>query len=104
MSASSRSNTGSPSPGGTPLAPTVTLAPGAGETPAPAETARPEDVDFEGTLEAVNGGLWVVSGQAVEVTGETEIRDNPQPGDRVRVRGLRYADGRVVATRIEKED
>jgi hypothetical protein len=74
------------------------------QAPSPSETPRPEDVDFEGTLEAVNGSLWTVGGQAVEVTGATEIRDNPQVGNQVRVRGLRYADGRIVATRIEKED
>jgi hypothetical protein len=91
-------------PGGGEGAATVTLAPAGADTPAPSETARPEDVEFEGTLEAVNGALWTVGGQAVEVTGETEIRDNPQVGDPVRVRALRYADGRMVATRIEAED
>jgi hypothetical protein len=47
--------------------------------------------------------VWTVDGQAVIVTAETEIRDNPQIGDRVEVRALRQPDGTLIATRIEKD-
>ncbi|MGH2521806.1 MAG: DUF5666 domain-containing protein [Anaerolineales bacterium] len=73
------------------------------DTPEPTETDEPEEVRFEGTLEAINGSTWVVGGQAVAVTGSTEIRNNPQIGDQVEVRALRQGDGSLLATRIEKK-
>lgn len=50
----------------------------------------------------MNGGTWMVARQTVQITGETEISDNPAVGDTVRVRAERYADGRLVGVRIEK--
>lgn len=103
-----------PSPSNTPQPPT----PGGGSgpspsnTPQPSETPRPTDDDetdepdeeeFKGTVEAI-GGTWMISGRAVVITAETEIRNNPQVGDRVEVKAWRLNDGTLVARRIEKED
>jgi hypothetical protein len=87
---------------------------GGGPGPAPSNTPGPSDGDsgeggddhleeqeWDGTLEAVNGGTWVIGGQAVAVNGQTEIRDNPQVGDNVRVRAVLTAEG-WVAVRIER--
>lgn len=72
------------------------------KTPEASQTPQPESVDFEGQVEAV-GEVWVVSGESVIITGATEFRDSPQLGDRVKVAGWRYWDGRLVARRIEKD-
>jgi hypothetical protein len=53
-------------------------------------------------VEAI-GAVWVISGESVLITGDTEFRDNPQLGDRVKVRAWRYPDGHLVARRIEKD-
>ena len=43
-----------------------------------------------------------MDGQAVIVIGSTEIKDNPQVGDTVRVRALQQPDGSLIAERVEK--
>jgi uncharacterized protein DUF5666/uncharacterized protein DUF5667 len=88
-----------PSPSNTPQ-PTRTPEPS--QTPQPSQTPAPQEVEFEATLQSINGNVWTVGGQAVTVTSSTEIKDNPQVGDLVRVRALQYADGSLIAERIEK--
>jgi len=124
--------TGGPSASNTPRptedrrtpAPTATRTPGSGggggsgpspsntpeptRTPEPTHTSEPtatqhaEEIEFEGTLQSISGDVWTVGGQAVTVTGSTEIKDNPQVGDTVRVRALQQPDGSLIAERIEK--
>jgi len=85
--------------------------PSASNTPRPSETREPTETDqpdddeikLEGILESMNGGIWVVAGQSVSVTGATDIRDSVQVGDRVEVRAVRQADGTLVAIRVEKD-
>jgi type VI secretion system secreted protein VgrG len=79
-------------------APTGTPAP----TATPTETTTPEEIEFEGTLQSIVGNVWTVSGQAVIVTADTEIKENPQVGDEVRVKAYRQPDGSLIAERIEK--
>jgi hypothetical protein len=95
----SPSNTPKPSP--TPQ-PASTPDSGGGSGPSPSNTPEAEEVEFEGVLQSINGNVWTVGGQAVIVTGETEIRDNPQVGDQVRVKAERQPDGSLIAQRIEK--
>ncbi len=107
------SGTSGPSASNTPE-PTRTPGPGGGSGPSPSNTPEPtrtseptatpqaEEIDFEGTLQSISGNIWTVGGQAVTVTGSTEIKDNPQVGDLVRVRALQYVDGSLIAERIEK--
>ena len=76
----------------TPVPPTPTTAP-----------APPTEFEFSGTVERI-GSTWQISGQIVEIDGNTEIRDTINIGTRVKVRALRYTDGRVVARRIERDN
>ena len=88
-----------PSPSNTPE-PTRTPEPT--HTSEPTATQHAEEIEFEGTLQSISGDVWTVGGQAVTVTGSTEIKDNPQVGDTVRVRALQQPDGSLIAERIEK--
>ena len=110
--------THTPSGGGGP-GPSASNTPEPAETDEPDETESPEETDepdgdegggdsqeqrWQGTLEAVNGGMWIIGGQAVTVNGGTEIRDNPQVGNQVEVRAVQQGDGSWTALRIEKKD
>ena len=75
-----------------PLPPSPTTAP-----------APPTEFEFSGTVERI-GSTWQISGQIVEIDGNTEIRESINIGTRVKVRALRYTDGRVVAQRIERDN
>ena len=86
-----------PSPSNTPQPPDLT------ESPAPTETDEPDEQRFEGLVESINGGIWVVGGVTVITDGTTDIRDNPQVGDNVEVRGFPQLDSSWIATRIEKK-
>ncbi len=88
---------GGPAPTATPPPP----GPTATADPEPSETEHPEEVEFSGTVEAT-GAVWVISGQAVTITGETEFEDNPGLGDEVRVKAWRLPDGSLVAREIDK--
>ncbi len=94
-------------------APTGTPTPSPEKTREPTETPRPtrtpeiedeEEVEWEGVLQAISGSVWVIGGRAVQVTGETEIRGDPQIGDWVEVRARRQPDGTLVAVRIRREE
>jgi hypothetical protein len=99
------SGSSGPLPSNTPQPQNTQSSGSGGESgPSPSNTPDPEEVRFEGTLESINGNTWTVAGQAVTVTGSTEIKDNPQVGDRVKVRAYRQPDGSLVATRIEKDN
>ena len=94
------SATPAPGPSATPPPPGPTAtAPIA--TPQPTATAEPEEIQFEGILEQKGAESWVIAGQTVSITGNTEIRDNPQVGQRVKVKAWQYPDGRLEANRIE---
>jgi len=88
-----------PSPSNTPE---PTRTPERTHTSEPTATQHAEEIEFEGTLQSISGDVWTVGGQAVTVTGSTEIKDNPQVGDTVRVRALQQPDGSLIAERIEK--
>lgn len=81
--------------------PTDTQAP-VGNNISPSNTPRPEEERFTAVVESVGTAAWIIGGETVQVTGETEIRGEPKVGDTVEVRGLRYSEGTFVATRIEK--
>ena len=90
---------GSATPGSSPT-PTPTP-PGPSPTPTPSETEDPDHVSFEGIVESRGPAFWLISGWTVYLTAETEIRDDPQVGQRVRVDAFLYWDGRLEAERIE---
>jgi hypothetical protein len=75
-------------------------------TPVPGATLAPpgQEVRFTGLVESQGPASWQISGQAVQLTALTEIRDNPQVGQRVEVRAVRAADGTLTALRIERDE
>jgi hypothetical protein len=87
--------TSTPQPTGTPR-PTVTVQ--------PSTTTKPAEVEFSGSVAAMGAGAWNIDGTTIIVDGNTEIRGTINPGQRVKVKALRLADGRLIATRIEPAD
>lgn len=58
------------------------------------------EVTFEGMLESMGDGVWVVSGIQVQVGAATEIDESLQVGDRVRVEAMVLAGGGLIAREI----
>jgi len=81
-----------------------TVAPTATLTPRPTATPQPVEVEFTGTVNAIDAETWIIDGTTIVVNAATEIRDNLTIGQRVKVKALRLADGRLVATRLELSD
>jgi hypothetical protein len=63
-----------------------------------------EDVEFEGTVNSISSSVWVIGGQPVQIDSDTDIEDDPQVGDTVKVKAVQLSDGTLVAEKIEKED
>jgi hypothetical protein len=90
-------------------APEATSTPTPQQTPTPRPTAtaqptgtpQPVEVEFTGTVSALTADTWIIDGTTVAVNANTELRGAITLGQRVKVKALRYADGRLVATRIE---
>jgi hypothetical protein len=61
------------------------------------------EIEFRGTLTAINGSLWTINGAVVDVS-RAEIKDNPQIGDTVKVHGTLQPDGSVRAREVEKDN
>jgi hypothetical protein len=61
-------------------------------------------VEFEGVVESRSGTSWVISGTPVIIDSNTEIEDDPQVGDTVKVEAVTQSNGQLLATKIEKED
>lgn len=85
----------------TTVTPQPTIIPRPTTTPQPTATAQPVEVEFTGSVNAIGAETWNIAGTTITVTASTEIRDNISVGQRVQVKALRHADGRLVATRIE---
>jgi hypothetical protein len=61
-----------------------------------------ETRQWSGVVESIHGSTWTVDGRSFEVTGDTELVDDPGLGDYVDVEALEYPDGRVEATLVAK--
>ncbi|HSB91150.1 MAG TPA: DUF5666 domain-containing protein [Anaerolineales bacterium] len=124
--------TAEPSPTPTLPVPTTTPTPRATATPEPTETLAPtddseedspevtqdaeatddhedggeegQDVNFSGVVQSIGSSQWIIDGRVVLVDGSTEIRDDPEVGDTVKVQARRRADGSLLAEKIEKDD
>src|SRR5690606_40545715 len=57
--------------------------------------------EFFGTVEAMNGNVWTISGQQVVVTATTEIKNTIVVGSLVKVHATPQADGTPLAREIE---
>jgi Domain of unknown function (DUF5666) len=69
------------------------------QTPQP----EPERLTIEGTVTAQDGPRWTVGEYSVLILEQTEITGTPSVGDRVRVRGLGYADAKqLTAVTVEE--
>jgi hypothetical protein len=68
--------------------------------------------NFKGTIESLPAGAsligdWTISGRIVHVISSTRLKDEHGPftvGTRVKVKGIRMADGSIVATRVQVRD
>ena len=84
--------------------PRPTIAPRPTATPQPTASPEPVKVEFTGNVNAIGAGTWNIDGTLIGVNANTEIRGSITPGQRVKVTALRYADGRLIATRIELDE
>ncbi len=57
-----------------------------------------------GPVEAISDTAWTVAGQTILITGTTQIDDDIEVGNRVRVTGIILAGGGLQASEIEKLD
>lgn len=73
----------------------------AGNGGQPSGGNQAQEVVFTGTVEAINGTEWTVSGQSVSLTGTTSLDANIQVGDNVKVEARVDANGVVSALSIE---
>ncbi len=61
------------------------------------DAGRESDVEFNGKIESMQAGAWVVSGLAVQITNTTKINGMPQIDQRVEVLGRTSANGLFAA-------
>ncbi len=72
------------------------------------ETAQAAEIEFDGAIQSLPEagliGTWTVDGLMVTVTANTEIEDEVEAGDAVKVEGNLNMDGSVLAREIEAEE
>ena len=74
------------------------------EAKAVVELGRPvPSLALEGTIEAIHGDTWTVSGLIIIITADTRIEGQPMVGARIQGRMRAPGDGRLVALYIEAE-
>jgi hypothetical protein len=67
----------------------------------PTATPQPVELEFTGSVTSMDTGAWSIDGTMIGVAANTEIRGSINVGQRVKVKALRFADGHLIATRIE---
>lgn len=60
-----------------------------------------EEVQFEGVIQMISAGQWVVEGVTVRIDAQTQIGGTPAVGAIAEVQGLQLPDGAVLGRRIE---
>lgn len=60
-------------------------------------------VDFEGQLESISAGEWVVSGMRVRMLPDTIVEGDPMVGQTVRVRARLQSDGVLTALQVQMQ-
>jgi hypothetical protein len=78
--------------------------PGSVEDQSSDNTSPIDEMEITGTLESINGNVWIIDGQAVTVTTSTEVKGSLVVGDLVKVHASPSADGSLVAREIEIAD
>ncbi len=71
------------------------------EASQPEATPQPAEVEFNGNVNSITEGVWSIDSTTVSVDNNTEIQGAINTGQRVKVKALRFADGRLVAVSIE---
>ena len=66
------------------------------------EDAYRPHVEFEGTVESINGGIYIIAGITVDASGASIEHGPIGVGDQVKVEGVEQADGSVKATKLHK--
>jgi hypothetical protein len=61
------------------------------------------EIEFTGSVTSIGANEWVIGGQAVQVTAQTEIKAGVALGSVVKVHALPQTDGSLVAREIEPE-
>lgn len=59
------------------------------------------EIELFGTLDSITGSTWVIDGQQVTVTNQTEVKDTLAVGDFVKVHVSSDANGVLVAREVE---
>ena len=72
------------------------------KTPESGASSQPESKSFDGKVESIQGEIWIINGQAVDVS-QAEIKGVPTIGADANVKGYITVDGKFVATKIEFE-
>ncbi len=76
-------------------------------TPTPRPTvppATPAEVEFSGTVQAINSSEWNIDGTIVIIDANTQFGGSINVGQRVKVKALRFSDEQLVAQQIELLD
>lgn len=63
-----------------------------------------EEVKLEGILESIESAIWSVGGESFQITSNTEIDENIEVGDTVKVKAFDPGDGTLIALKIERVD
>lgn len=70
-------------------------------TATPLPPAKPVQIEFTGSVNSQTADSWNIDGATVALDGNTVLKGNIGVGQRVKVQALRYANGRLLAIRIE---
>lgn len=75
-------------------------------TESPDDDSSDETVklDFDGVVQSISSGQWVVGGKTLIITGDTRIDEDISLGDSVSVEAEQASDGTLYAEKIELDD
>lgn len=65
------------------------------------DAQHPVEIEFKGTLTAINGNIYTVDGMTVMISTRTEIQGAPKVGDLIKVVGTVQSDKSVQAREIK---
>jgi hypothetical protein len=72
------------------------------ESETPIEDETRNMIEFVGTVETISSEAWIVGGQTVAITPQTEIQGNVEVGDLIKVEAYSSEDGSLEAFEITR--
>ena len=60
------------------------------------------ETEFTGIVESMGSDTWIIDGRTVRVTLQTEVKEQIQVGDRVKIHAYQDIDGVLIAREIER--